>query len=93
MKAKSLLIGFLTGTVVAGAATLLSTPSSGKDLRTRIKTNTDEIKNIIDELKVKLLNIKDDTMGNYRNQQRNGKNLHIGCPGRHRELEEGNRTQ
>ncbi|MDQ7860190.1 YtxH domain-containing protein [Peribacillus frigoritolerans] len=42
MKAKSLLIGFLTGTVVAGAATLLSTPSSGKDLRTRIKTNTDE---------------------------------------------------
>ncbi|MBR8645674.1 YtxH domain-containing protein [[Brevibacterium] frigoritolerans] len=53
MKAKSLLIGFLTGTVVAGAATLLSTPSSGKDLRTRIKTNTDEIKATIDELKVK----------------------------------------
>lgn len=62
MKAKSLLIGFLTGTVVAGAATLLSTPSSGKDLRNRIKTNTEEIKNTIDELKVKMLNIKDDTM-------------------------------
>ena len=50
MKMKSLLIGFVTGAVVAGAATFLSAPSSGRDLRIRLQNSKDELLATAEEL-------------------------------------------
>ncbi|NEU31511.1 hypothetical protein GN156_12125 [bacterium LRH843] len=44
MKAKSLLSGILIGTVVAAAATLLTTPITGAELQTKCKTNARKIR-------------------------------------------------
>ncbi|RFU64401.1 YtxH domain-containing protein [Peribacillus saganii] len=62
MKAKSLLFGFVAGTLVAGAAVLLSAPSSGRDLRDRIKINKDEAVDILAEIKARATELKDDTV-------------------------------
>ncbi|RFU62116.1 YtxH domain-containing protein [Peribacillus glennii] len=61
MNAKSFIVGFLTGTVIAGAATMLNAPTSGKELRTKIKDNKDEILATLAEVKERLIDIKDET--------------------------------
>lgn len=50
MKVKSLVLGFVVGGTVSAAATLLTTPSSGKELRTNLKTQTNEWKEMISQL-------------------------------------------
>ncbi len=48
---KSLLVGLLVGGVIGGVATLLSTPSSGKELRSQINLNRKQIEDLINQLK------------------------------------------
>ncbi|WP_106498095.1 YtxH domain-containing protein [Lentibacillus sp. Marseille-P4043] len=48
---RSLLLGFVVGGVVSATATLLSTPSSGKDLRIRAKQQGVEWKQMIANLR------------------------------------------
>ena len=48
---KSLLLGFLAGGVVSAAATLLSTPKSGKELRDDVKVRGEEIVHSLDRIK------------------------------------------
>jgi gas vesicle protein len=62
MKVKSLLTGFITGTVVAGAAVLLSSPTSGKELRNRTKTTRSEMDGIAKEIKTRVMNTKEDVV-------------------------------
>jgi gas vesicle protein len=62
MKVKSLLTGFITGTVVAGAAVLLSSPTSGKELRNRTKTSRLEMNEIAKEIKTRVMNMKEDVI-------------------------------
>lgn len=49
-KGKSILLGILVGTTASAVATLLTTPSSGKDVRVRIKDQSFEWKDAIDEI-------------------------------------------
>ena len=49
-KGKSILLGILVGTTASAVATLLTTPSSGKDVRVRIKDQSFEWKDAIDEM-------------------------------------------
>lgn len=58
-KGKSILLGILVGSTASAVATLLTTPSSGKDVRVRIKDQSFEWKNSIDELIQEGLNLKD----------------------------------
>ncbi len=58
-KGKSILLGILVGTTASAVATLLTTPSSGKDVRVRIKDQSFEWKNTIDELIQDGLKLKD----------------------------------
>ncbi|WP_026692652.1 YtxH domain-containing protein [Peribacillus kribbensis] len=62
MKVKSLLLGVLTGTIVAGAGTLLAAPSSGRELRRRIQENKDEIISILSDIKEKALDVKNEVI-------------------------------
>ncbi len=48
---KSLLVGLLVGGVIGGVATLLSTPSSGKELRSQINLNRKQIEDLLNQLK------------------------------------------
>ncbi|MBU7595059.1 YtxH domain-containing protein [Metabacillus halosaccharovorans] len=48
---KSLLVGLLVGGVIGGVATLLSTPSSGKELRSQINLNRKQIEDLVNQLK------------------------------------------
>lgn len=48
---KSLLVGLLVGGVIGGVAALLSTPSSGKELRSQINLNRKQIEDLINQLK------------------------------------------
>ncbi len=48
---KSLLVGLLVGGVIGGIATLLSTPSSGKELRSQINLNRKQIEDLVNQLK------------------------------------------
>lgn len=57
MKVKSLIIGFVTGAIVAGTATLLSTPSAGRDLRIRLQNSKDELFATTEELSMKISEI------------------------------------
>ncbi|GGB51607.1 YtxH domain-containing protein [Virgibacillus dakarensis] len=50
-KGSSLLLGFVVGGVVSATATLLSAPSSGRDLRNRAKQQGIEWKQMIADLK------------------------------------------
>ncbi|MDT8862020.1 YtxH domain-containing protein [Alkalihalobacillus sp. MEB130] len=50
IKAKSLCAGLLVGSVVAGALTLLTTPTSGKTIRTNCKENTVKIQKELQQL-------------------------------------------
>jgi len=58
-KGKSILLGILVGSTASAVATLLTTPSSGKDVRVRIKDQSFEWKNSIDEIIQEGLNLKD----------------------------------
>ncbi|GAB3790167.1 YtxH domain-containing protein [Virgibacillus kimchii] len=48
---KSLLLGFLVGGTVTVAATLLTTPASGRDMRNRVKDQGAEWKSLVGNLK------------------------------------------
>jgi gas vesicle protein len=60
MKAKSLLIGFISGFTVAGVSVLLSTPNSGKELRLQLKHSKDETMDILHDLKGGILQLKEE---------------------------------
>lgn len=57
-KTKSILLGILVGSTVSAATTLLTTPLSGKEVRSRIKEQSFEWKDTIDELVQEGLNLK-----------------------------------
>ncbi|HLR15948.1 MAG TPA: YtxH domain-containing protein [Bacillota bacterium] len=59
MKVKSLVLGFVVGGTVSAAATLLAAPSSGKELRTNLKTQTNEWKEMISQLAQDSVLLKD----------------------------------
>lgn len=58
VRGKSLLFGFVVGGVVSATATLLSTPSSGKDLRSRAKEQGADWKDMIGNLKFDGMRLK-----------------------------------
>ncbi|KKK36036.1 hypothetical protein WQ57_21670 [Mesobacillus campisalis] len=58
MKAKSLILGFLAGSAVAGIATLLSAPSSGEETRRKVAANKNAFAAELKELKESLAEIK-----------------------------------
>ncbi len=62
MKMKSLLIGFVTGAIVAGTATILSAPSSGRNLRIRLQNSKDELLATAEELLTKIYEIKNEAL-------------------------------
>src|SRR5690625_5205248 len=58
-RSKSLLLGFIIGGTVSAAVTLLSAPSSGKELRKRVKHQSQEWKEMADKLLQDSLRLKD----------------------------------
>lgn len=62
MKIKSLIFGFVTGAIVAGAATFLSTPTSGRDLRIRLQNSKNDFLATAEEILEKIYQIKDDAL-------------------------------
>src|SRR5690625_7818780 len=58
-RGKSFLLGFMIGGAATTVATLLSTPSSGKDLRGRVKNQSIEWKSMLDNVKQDALHLKD----------------------------------
>jgi gas vesicle protein len=50
-KSKSMVVGFALGSVVTAAATLLSTPKAGKEIRQDLKTNVDKVKSTFSTIK------------------------------------------
>ncbi|MFD1356393.1 YtxH domain-containing protein [Fictibacillus halophilus] len=50
-KSKSMVVGFALGTVVTAAATLLSTPKAGKEVRKDLKENMDKMKSTFSSIK------------------------------------------
>ncbi|MGM0841200.1 MAG: YtxH domain-containing protein [Bacillota bacterium] len=59
MNKKSLAYGLLIGGVVGGVASLLTSPSSGKDIRAQIKDKKDDWTGVIEEMKVNISELKD----------------------------------
>ncbi|MGM0753349.1 MAG: YtxH domain-containing protein [Bacillota bacterium] len=59
MNKKSLAYGLLIGGVVGGVASLLTSPSSGKEIRAQIKDKKDDWSEIIDEMKVHIGELKE----------------------------------
>lgn len=62
MKIKSIIFGFVTGAIVAGAATFLSAPSSGKDLRIRLQNSKNDFLASAEEILAKIYEIKNDAL-------------------------------
>jgi len=56
--AKSLVLGVLVGSAAGAMATLLSTPSSGRDIRFRVKQQGYEWKELVDSVKLDGLRLK-----------------------------------
>ena len=50
-KSKSMVVGFALGTVVTAAATLLSTPKAGKEVRKDLRENMDKMKSTFSSIK------------------------------------------
>jgi gas vesicle protein len=50
-KSKSMVVGFALGSVVTAAATLLSTPKAGKEIRKDLKMNVDKVKSTFTTIK------------------------------------------
>jgi gas vesicle protein len=55
---KSLVLGILVGGVVGATATLLSAPTSGKELRTKVMNQGVEWKELLENLKLDSLRLK-----------------------------------
>jgi gas vesicle protein len=72
---KSLILGILVGGTVSVAATLLSTPESGRDMRGRVKTQSEELKNLLYDLKDNGLQLKDQLRKTSRDSALLVKNL------------------
>lgn len=62
MNGKHLLLGIVTGAAIAGIGTLLYTPASGKNLRKNLKENKDELQDICKELKLKVNEMKEESL-------------------------------
>lgn len=58
-KSKSILLGFMVGSVVGAGATLLSAPSSGKNLRMGVKHRGEEWLDMLQSLKNDSVRLKD----------------------------------
>src|SRR5690625_112689 len=58
-KGKSILIGFVVGGTISAATALLTTPSSGRELRYRVKQQSIEWKRIVDDIIQDGLRLKD----------------------------------
>jgi gas vesicle protein len=56
---KSLVIGFIVGGTISAATTLLTTPTSGRKLRTRVKEQGMEWKRIVDDIIQDGIQLKD----------------------------------
>ncbi|WP_044893214.1 YtxH domain-containing protein [Bacillus alveayuensis] len=50
-RSKSFLLGMVVGGAISGVVSLLSTPSSGKELRNRLNENYKKINDLLTELK------------------------------------------
>ncbi|KSU62127.1 hypothetical protein AS034_08305 [[Bacillus] enclensis] len=59
MKVKSLTYGLIIGGVVGSVVSLLSTPSSGRELRSQIKSKKEDWSEVFEEMKVHLGDLKD----------------------------------
>lgn len=59
MKAKSLLVGFIVGTVTAGVATLLTAPTAGKKVRENLAEQTTKWTDHLHDLKKDILELRD----------------------------------
>ncbi|SHM47273.1 YtxH domain-containing protein [Gracilibacillus kekensis] len=59
INSKSLLIGMLAGGIVSAAATLLSTPKAGKELRTDVKVKSDKAVHYINNLRTEGVDLKE----------------------------------
>jgi gas vesicle protein len=55
---KSLVLGMMVGSLIGATATLLSTPTSGRELRTKVKDQSVEWKELLDNLKLDGLRLK-----------------------------------
>src|SRR5699024_6507614 len=58
-KSKSLLLGFLLGGTISAVTTLLTTPTSGRNLRERVKEQSIEWKKIVDDIISDGMRLKD----------------------------------
>src|SRR5699024_4218352 len=58
-KSKSIIFGVAVGSAVGVIATLLTTPSSGKQIRSRVKEQTSDWREVLDSLKFDGLRLKD----------------------------------
>lgn len=58
MKTKPLLIGFISGFTVAGISVLLSTPSSGKELRGKLQDSKEEAMTMLQNMKESITQLK-----------------------------------
>jgi len=58
-RTKSLLLGFLVGGSITAIATLLSAPSSGKELRSQIREQSADWKKVMDKFMQDIMNLKD----------------------------------
>ncbi|BCB02931.1 YtxH domain-containing protein [Bacillus sp. KH172YL63] len=59
MNKKSLAYGLLIGGVVGGLASLLTSPSSGKEIRAQIKEKKDDWNEVIEEMKMHIGELKE----------------------------------
>lgn len=58
MNSRSLLLGLLIGGTAAGIATILTSPTSGKETRQYLKTNASCIRKQMKELNIQLIALK-----------------------------------
>ena len=60
MNTKSLFVGFISGFTIAGISVLLSTPSSGKEIRYRLKLSKEETTALLQDVKKSVVQLKED---------------------------------
>jgi gas vesicle protein len=58
-KSKSILVGFALGTIVTAAATLLSTPKAGKEVRKDLKDNMVKMRSTLSNIKREGIQLKE----------------------------------